>query len=189
MDEVDEDDMEDEEIRDVATPPSSDHLDHVFDEKPPIIIIENHKTDTLERMVYILYTLPYGVSTCEVILDPSGLKVKVSYEWSEYSYKTNKMYAAYLKKKHITPDHPKIQTVNKKLKETRYYITESPKSSILINLPTQVQVADNNWWYSTIAKRDKNGFTTQVLDIELTWLQLTYSSQKTQQVAKLFLEE
>ena len=185
-DEMEDDDAEEEE----------DEEKVCDSDVPPVVITTYVNSDTSETMVLVLLTLPSGVTSCHVAIDPDSMcsrsggtnKIMVSYEWGDYSFKPLMLYKSFLQKGVMSKDHPKIQAIYNGLKKFRDNIEQAPKSTVHITLPIQVQVADNKWSYNTIANKDDNGFTTQVIEIELTELQTSYISIKANKKAMFKLE-
>eukprot|EP00957_Ditylum_brightwellii_P146500 11153768-Ditylum_brightwellii.AAC.1 len=70
-------------------------------------------------MVLVLLTLPSGVTSCNVSIDPDSMysrsggtnKIVMSYELGEYSFKPLMLYKNFLQKGVMSRDHPKIQAV------------------------------------------------------------------------------
>ena len=168
----------------------------VTENLPPVVITQYVDISTSETMALILLTLPSGVTSCTVTVDPDSLvkgtggtnSILVSYEWGNCSFDPLCLYAKQLKKKNMTENDPKIQAIYNGVKIIRSNVTQAPVSTITIKLPFTVQVADNKWSYNTIANRDVNGFTSQVLEVVLTELQTSYTSIKSNEKATFKLD-
>lgn len=94
-----------------------DSNNEVVDTLPPVVITQYTSSQTSETIALVLLTLPSGVTSCHVALDLDDMsemsggtnKVRVSYEWGEYSFNPLAPYCKLIKKKTTTNDHPKIQ--------------------------------------------------------------------------------
>ena len=177
---------EEEEAEDITPVVGSSDDDEVTYNVPPVVITQYVKTETSETMALVLVTLPSGVTSCYVTIDPENMdagtggtdKVIVHYEWGVYSYDPYCLYKKFIENGDMSKDSPKIQAIYNGVKKFRTNVIEAPKSTITIKLPITVQVADNKWRYNTIANIDEKGFTSQVLEIEFTELQTSYTSKK-----------
>eukprot|EP00957_Ditylum_brightwellii_P096918 7381296-Ditylum_brightwellii.AAC.1 len=95
----------------------------VVDECPSVVITLYTSNLTSENIALVLFTLPSGVTSCNVSLDPESLssqtggtdKVVVSYEWGEFSYNLLALFRNMINKNLMTFDHPKIQAIKRLL--------------------------------------------------------------------------
>ena len=163
---------------------------------PPVVITQYVDITTSETMALVLLTLPSGVTSCTVTVDPDSLtkgtggtnSILVSYEWGECSFNPLRLYQKKIKQNKMNENDPKIQAIYNGVKNIRSNVKQAPVSTITIKLPFTVQVADNKWSYNTIANKDKSGFTSQVLEVELTELQTSYTSIKSNEKATFQLD-
>eukprot|EP00957_Ditylum_brightwellii_P010175 768876-Ditylum_brightwellii.AAC.1 len=90
--------------------------DNVSNHVSPVVITKYVHSKTSETMVLVLLTLPSGVTSCYVSIDPDSIysrsggtnKIVVNYEWGEYSFKPLMVYKNFLQKGIMSRDHPKI---------------------------------------------------------------------------------
>ena len=179
---------EDEEDKDIS--PQENSL--------PTIVTKFTCPVTEETKVLVLVTLPSGVTSCTVNLDcvegastgnGGTNSIKVTFDWGRFSFQPEDLYHQKIDSGELEATHPKLLAVKQELKKLRSNVTEAPSSSIHISLPLTVQVTDNKWTYNTISNQDQRGFTTQVLEVELTELQTTYTSNKNKAVAEFTLQQ
>eukprot|EP00957_Ditylum_brightwellii_P184579 14057911-Ditylum_brightwellii.AAC.1 len=96
-------------------------------------------------MALVLLTLPSGVSSCYVTIDPGNMdsgtggtnKILVHYVWGEYSYDPYRLYKKCIENDVMSKDNQKIQAIYKCMKKIRANVLRPPSLLYPSSCPSQ----------------------------------------------------